>query len=90
MHLDVKRLCVDLAKIFNNGRAVDSEETHLVIIIIIMVIIIINVINIFIIRLSATAKKRGDPPCWPSLSVQTRPAPAQMGFNFFLFSSNEF
>ena len=46
----MKRLCVDLAKIFNNGRAVDSEETHLVvviiIIIIIIIIVIINVINI--------------------------------------------
>jgi len=28
--LDVKRLCVDLAKIVNNRRAVNSDKTHLV------------------------------------------------------------
>ena len=59
----MKRLCVNLAKIVNNGRAVDSEETHLVVIIIIVVIT--SIINIFIIiisisiiiRLSKTAKE---------------------------------
>ena len=52
--MDVKRLCVDLAKIVNNRRAVNSDKTHLVVIMVFMIIIIINIISsTIVIRFSA-------------------------------------
>ena len=47
----MKRLCVDLAKIVNNRRAVNSDKTHLDVIMVFMIIIIIN--STIVIRFSA-------------------------------------
>ena len=45
----MKRLCVDLAKVVNNRRAVNSDKAHLVIIMIIIIItIMIMIIKIII------------------------------------------
>ena len=40
----MKRLCVDLAKVVNNRRAVNSDKAHLVIIMIIIIITIMIII----------------------------------------------
>ena len=45
----MKRLCVDLAKVVNNRRAVNSDKAHLVIVMIIIIITILIIITIMII-----------------------------------------